>query len=64
MKKYAALIAATALLAMSLTGCRNTPAGSMVSSAIDYGKNVVSQAASEIQGTTSSFLVSSAVSGV
>lgn len=63
-KKYALLAAMAALMVFSFAGCRNTTAGSMVSSAVNYGKDVVSKVTSEVQGTTSSFLVSSAVSGV
>ncbi|HEX2986237.1 MAG TPA: hypothetical protein VHO71_05410 [Caproiciproducens sp.] len=63
-KKISLLISATALIVLAFSGCRNTAAGSMVSSAVNYGNNVTSQAASNVQRSASSFLVTSAVSGV
>lgn len=67
-KKYALLLATVSMIVFAFAGCRNTAAGSMVSSAVAKGDRVVSGVVSDVisgvQGTTSSFLVSSAVSGV
>lgn len=63
-KKITVLFAMTSLIILSFAGCRNTSAGSTASSNANYGNSTASGVISGTQGTTSSFLVSSAVSGV